>query len=183
VACLLTSQVSSSSASAAFERLTAAGLLGDERWKRNDLRFLIDLTECLRSTGYRFPNAKAKQLFSMRMALSTAPLVLTLSNLREPSATRRVLVQTVPGIGPKQASMFLRNVGLTFSLAILDTHVLRFLHAIGFLDTPNPSLSSLSNYEKVEAAAIRYADSCEQPVGYLDWAIWITMKAVREMRR
>lgn len=187
VACILTSRVSSRSAEAALERLTHAGLMDNARWHKRDRAFESDVAKCLRSSSagagaYRFPNAKAAQLTRLRAALQQHPLAGLLQGQPDMAALRRTLVELLPGVGPKQASMFLRNIGATYELAILDTHVVRFLHAVGMIETPLVTLSSLSQYERVEMHAIRYARSCEQDVGYLDWAIWITMRAVREMR-
>jgi N-glycosylase/DNA lyase len=188
IACILTSRVSSVSAQAALARLTGAGLLSDSRWQDNDATFESDIASCLRSStegvgAYRFPNAKAAQLASLRAALRQHPLSCLLFAESDMAAVRRKFVQFLPGVGPKQASMFLRNIGATYDLAILDAHVIRFLHAVGMIKNLDMSLSTLSQYEKVETHAIRYAKSCEQDVGYLDWAIWITMRAAREMRK
>jgi N-glycosylase/DNA lyase len=188
IACILTSRVSSGSAQAALERLTSAELLSDSRWQDNDATFEADIASCLRSStegvgAYRFPNAKAAQLARLRTALQQHSLSSLLRAEPDMAAVRRRLVQLLPGVGPKQASMFLRNIGATYDLAILDAHAIRFLHAVGMIRSPAPNLSTLSQYEQVETHAIRYARSCEQEVGYLDWAIWITMRAVREMRK
>lgn len=188
IACILTSRVSSASAQAALDRLTRAELLSDSRWSDNDVTFEADIANCLRSPSegvgsYRFPNARAAQLAGLRTALQEHPLSCLVKGETDMTALRRRLVHLLPGVGPKQASMFLRNIGATYGLAILDAHVVRFLHAVGIIRSAAVSLSTISQYERVEMHAIRYANSCEQEVGYLDWAIWITMKAVREMRK
>jgi N-glycosylase/DNA lyase len=188
IACILTSRVSSDSSQAALGRLTSAGLLSDSRWQENDATFESDIADCLRSStdgvgAYRFPNAKAAQLAHLRTALQQQSLSSLLCSEPDMAAVRRRLVQLLPGVGPKQASMFLRNIGATYDLAILDAHVIRFLNAVGMIKNPVVNLSTLSQYEQVETHAIRYARYCEQDVGYLDWAIWITMRAVREMRK
>jgi N-glycosylase/DNA lyase len=78
--------------------------------------------------------------------------------------------------------MFLRNVGASFDLAILDVHVLRFLHLMEVLSEQPVKVSVLAGYERVEAVVRHYAESMGRAVGYLDWAIWITMRAAREVR-
>ena len=96
---------------------------------------------------------------------------------------RRHLISEISGIGPKQASMFLRNIGLSHDLAILDTHLLRYLEMQSLLDQERLKVGSLPNYERTEQVAIKYADSLGYPVGYLDWAIWATMRAAMELRQ
>jgi N-glycosylase/DNA lyase len=187
VGCILSSQVSALSAQGALERIKRAGLLANARWKADDPEFEIELANALRFSsdrcgGYRFPHSKAAQLSKLRLALRHCALRGALARERDPRRARRWLI-TLPGVGPKQASMFLRNIGFSYALAILDVHVLSFLHGIGVLCTPQPRVATLAQYEKVEILAIEYAKTCEREVGYLDWAIWITMKAMRELQK
>jgi N-glycosylase/DNA lyase len=77
--------------------------------------------------------------------------------------------------------MFLRNIGMSYDLAILDTHVLRFMDMQDILPMNQARVGTLSGYEKAERVVVDYADILGYPVGYLDWAIWATMKAAREL--
>jgi N-glycosylase/DNA lyase len=77
--------------------------------------------------------------------------------------------------------MFLRNIGRSYDLAILDTHVLRFMDMQELLPIDQAHIGTVTGYERVEGIAIDYADSLGYPAGYLDWAIWATMKAAREI--
>lgn len=181
VACVLSSQVTSDAASRAVLVLTRAGLLKDERWARADLHFEWQLAHALHSCSYRFPRAKARQLAEMRSSLLRRPLADRIKHFNDPAAIRDHLASELPGVGPKQASMFLRNVRWTFDLAILDVHVLNFLFRVG-LTRSVPAISSLRQYLKVEEIARDYAATLGQRVGTLDWAIWITMRAARELR-
>lgn len=189
VSCLLGSQVRAESANAAAERLQAAGLLTDERWRKDDDAFENDVRCVLVNAGatepsssYRFPALRAHQLARVRARCHSRPLLDCLGGARDSNAARRALVDELPGIGPKQASMFLRNVGASFDLAILDVHVLRFLRLIEVLPDQPIRVAVLDGYERVEAVVRRYAESVGRAVGYLDWAIWITMRAAREVR-
>ena len=94
---------------------------------------------------YRFPQARARQL-----ALTKATVTLdvgSICNLIEIAGTgeivRKWLVERAPGLGPKQASMFVRNVGLSYDLAILDRHVLNYMTALDISPTPVRATSSL----------------------------------------
>jgi len=78
--------------------------------------------------------------------------------------------------------MFLRNIGASYDLAILDTHVLHFMSIQGDPRVDVGQVRTLSAYERTEQVLVRYADTIGFPVGYLDWAIWATMKAARELR-
>ena len=77
--------------------------------------------------------------------------------------------------------MFLRNIGRSYELAILDTHVLRFLEIHSILPTAKVTLATIKQYENAEQIFTDYAREIGYPVGYLDWAIWATMRAAREL--
>lgn len=189
VACLLSSQVRASTADAAMGRLYEVGLLSNARWRKRDKEFEADVAICLANRGseqqkggaYRFPNLRARQITQMRTLLQSKSLALRLATCVHAMELRAELVREFPGIGPKQASMFLRNVGRSYDLAILDVHVLEFLYRLGLADPENTSVSKLVQYEQAEAHMKRYAVKCGHPVGYLDWAIWITMQAAKEL--
>jgi len=114
----------------------------------------------------------------LRDRLRHLPLRARLNPSIGAKALRLALVEDLPGIGPKQASMFLRNIGLTYELAVLDVHVLRYLQMIGLRRIVR--IHRLADYEQAEAVATHYAIECGRPVGLLDWAIWITMQAAAE---
>lgn len=188
VNCLLGSQVRSESANIAIGRLKRAGLLSNESWSSTSvdfeeraLRALSGRDAARRVPSYRFPALRARQLSALRERLRARALTDYLSCNDPADSIRRQLVHDLPGIGPKQASMFLRNIGLSYDLAILDVHVLRYLDAVGAIPFKSTPIGTLAAYEKAEAAAKSYANSLGHPVGHLDWAIWITMKAASEI--
>jgi N-glycosylase/DNA lyase len=189
VACLLGSQVRAESADAAQYRLSCAGLLSDERWRSRDNAFENEVADHLANrfptsaskSSYRFPSLRARQLAQLRTVLQAEPLSSRLAPSCDARRVRAKLVQDLPGIGPKQASMFMRNVGASYDVAILDVHVLSFFQRIGLLTVSGSAVSTLKTYEKTETVANAYAVRCGHPVGYLDWAIWITMRAAKEL--
>ncbi len=136
VGCVLGSQVRHEMAVAATENLEASGLMAD-RWWCNSLDdgfgtmvFEVLSGNCVglkHSGGYRFPSARAQQLEKARNSLVRIPLKDRVLSGKSPFEIRKQLISDIPGLGPKQASMFLRNIGMSYDLAILDVHVLRFL--------------------------------------------------------
>jgi N-glycosylase/DNA lyase len=77
--------------------------------------------------------------------------------------------------------MFIRNIGKSYDLAILDTHVLKFMDIQNLLNIKTTRLGSVQAYERVEKIVVDYANRFGYPVGFLDWAIWATMKAALEL--
>lgn len=190
VACILGSQVRHEMAVATMQNLEFAGLLDDEWWKNESCeQFSLNVYAVLAGQWpglpckgrYRFPKARADQLARARDQLARLQLEARLNLTNDTKQLRLRLVADIPGLGPKQASMFLRNVGKSYDLAILDTHVLRFMDMQEALPTTPVRLGTLAGYETVESSVVDYADSFGFPAGYLDWAIWATMKAAREL--
>ena len=109
-----------------------------------------------------------------------ASLSALVQDFSDASQARQWLVKHIPGAGPKQASMFLRNAGLTYSLAILDRHVLSYMSEIGISDHTQQYVSGMSTYLRLEQSLREHATRIGYDVGLLDWAIWIVMRADKE---
>ena len=189
VGCILGSQVRHEMAVAAVENLEETGLLDDSCWNIREQDFSTEVFNVLsgqrndlrRSNRYRFPRSRATQLSQARDALAEAPLDTRLASGQAPRTLRNKLVADIPGLGPKQASMFLRNIGRSYDLAILDSHVLRFMDIQDILPMTQARIGTVAGYERAERTVVDYAVTLGYPVGYLDWAIWATMKAAREL--
>ncbi len=96
-------------------------------------------------------------------------------------SARAALIDNCYGIGPKQASMFLRNVGWRHDLAVLDKHILDFMQIMG-IATSSRSISTLKEYQRLENALQQYAASYSVEMYYLDIAIWVTMRTARHVQ-
>ncbi|GAA5661732.1 N-glycosylase/DNA lyase [Brucella sp. NBRC 14130] len=127
---------------------------------------------------YRFPKSKSMQLASARTSVSqeSENLCSLLHAFGNAGSARSWLVSNVAGIGPKQASMFLRNSGISYDLAVLDRHVLNYMTAIGLYTGAERTISKLSDYHTQEVKLISHANRLGFAVGLLDWAIWIVMR-------
>ena len=95
-------------------------MLSDDWWGSRDNKFEIQVYRILASLGYRFPKIRAFQLNKARNAIVNKSLLVMICNGEEPKDIRKYLVNEFSGLGPKQASMFLRNIGISNDLAILD---------------------------------------------------------------
>jgi N-glycosylase/DNA lyase len=126
---------------------------------------------------YRFPNAKARHIFAAHRAVCR--LYGDLPSLVYdcfPDECRRRLVEDVPGVGLKQASLFLRNIGISSGFAILDTHVVRYMREVGLVSALPRSITP-DMYYVLESVLSRYAEQLGRPVGHVDRAIWAVMSA------
>ncbi len=95
------------------------------------------------------------------------------------SDAREILVTTVNGFGPKQASLYLRRIGYCSDLAVLDTHILDYLRMASEIEIEPTALSSLKKYETIESEFKRISEDFGYCVGCVDLAMWITMRVAK----
>jgi N-glycosylase/DNA lyase len=188
--CILSSQVPYSSAVAAADAIDAKGvLLGTTADLEQLVSRLVPLLQTPlliegRQRSYRFPFARSVLLARARIAItrSAGSLAAFLAASTDGGQSREWLIAHVPGLGPKQASMFLRNIGATYDLAILDRHVTNYMSAVG-IESSSRILRNLAQYREREAVLSSHAQELGLRVGLLDWAIWIVMRAARTLDR
>lgn len=93
--------------------------------------------------------------------------------------TRKNIIKFCSGLGPKQASMFLRNIGYHTEFAVLDKHVIDYMRLIGLTSVSETSFSNITTYQKMEVKLKSYADSFNLNLLHLDLAIWTTMRTIK----
>lgn len=182
--CILSSQVPYALAIAAADTIDAEELLLNDNHNSETLmqrlvgllssRLIVDE----KPRTYRFPVARARHLAATRAVITAEKCSLRalVDGFNDATEARAWFVKHVPGVGPKQASMFLRNVGLSYDLAILDRHVLNYMSKLGIYSGTNLFISGLPQYHRHEAVLREHAQELDCPVGLLDWAIWIVMR-------
>ena len=186
VCCVLSSQVKFELSQAVTQNLKRNGLLDLEVL---DYSYEDQLGEVLRSPvivdghsiKYRFPNSKAKQIATARQNIYGNGMSLReiLYKYSESSELRATLVKLVPGLGMKQASMYLRNVSNSFELAVIDSHVLKYMNVLDLVEKV-PSTISQAQYLVKENMLTKHAEKFDYPVGCVDYAIWIVMRVARK---
>lgn len=103
-----------------------------------------------------------------------------LFNARNAREARETLMEHVWGFGPKQASLFLRRVGYCADLAVLDVHVLDYLHLARGLSLSPGMLGRLSLYEEVEDTFREISAEFGHSMGCVDLATWLTMRVAKK---
>jgi N-glycosylase/DNA lyase len=159
--CLLTPQ------SSAVHCNAAANALKDAGFRECD----IDPEPYLApsETGYvRFHKTKARRLLALKDSYAdTHSALATYSNDKE---LRSFLVKNVNGIGYKEASHFLRNIG-RLDVTIIDRHIITNFIRLGIL-TDKPTSISPKRYLELEAAFEELAAITNIPVPALDLLLW-----------
>jgi N-glycosylase/DNA lyase len=88
-----------------------------------------------------------------------------------PEGARDWLVKNVKGLGMKESSHFLRNIGLGENLAILDRHVLKNLKKHGVIKEI-PSCLTDKKYKKIEEKMKNFSKRIGIPLADLDLLFW-----------
>ena len=163
VFCILTPQSRARTCWEAVLRLQAAGILfsGDEM----SIRALI--------YDIRFPNNKARNIREAqnRFGGGRENPRSAISRISGPKEKRMWLVREIRGIGMKEASHYLRNIGLGEELAILDRHILRGMLELGALEEMPLSISE-KRYEELEDRFMLLSDRVGIPPSHLDLLLW-----------
>lgn len=121
----------------------------------------------------RFHNVKSRRLHTLREIWPEVELALGSDGLRtgdSAKATRDKLVSLVPGMGYKESSHALRNLGWR-GLGILDRHILRCLVALGVI-SESQGITTPKSYKYVEDEFERLALSISIDLDELDLVLW-----------
>ena len=129
-----------------------AGELNIVRFRNNKARY-IDL---------------ARNLFYVNGKVKIKEKLIAQSSVMD---KREWLVSNVKGIGYKEASHFLRNIGLGADIAILDRHILKNLDFCCVIDEIPASLSR-KKYLSIEKEMIGFSERLEIPLSHLDFVLW-----------
>jgi N-glycosylase/DNA lyase len=187
--CVLSSQVSYRLASAAADNLQEHGILEDISKNAVEIQVRI---ETILSAGfeldgalikYRFPRSKAKQLAGALVAFRDRYGTIRdfVESVHDAETARRWMIDGVPGLGPKQASMFLRNSGISYDLAVLDRHVLQFMEVQRLRPQVPANPTNLIGYETLEESLRQYSGRLGFELGIVDWSIWFVMRAAKSL--
>lgn len=158
--CILTPQSSAVNAGKAVERLQEKNFSGED-FDPEPILFQKDFY-------IRFHKTKARLLLELKRKF---PEILSaLSNGESDAELREWLVKHVKGIGYKEASHFLRNIGYR-DLAILDRHILKNLKKFGAIHSIPKGLTR-KQYLRIERQFHRFAAGVGIPLDELDLLFW-----------
>lgn len=116
------------------------------------------IAQCLRKPPYiRFHNQKAERLLCWRE--QGQDHVESILNLSSPQEKREYLIKNIKGMNYKEATHYLRNIGLSGDLVILDRHIINFMKELTLLPQ-SADMSQLSKkYKEWESLFYRFINS------------------------
>jgi N-glycosylase/DNA lyase len=122
----------------------------------------------------RFHNNKASYILHARKVFSENGNLMIkkkLSSFGEPKEMREWLVSNLKGIGYKEASHFLRNIGFGKDIAILDRHILKNLQKHGAIREVPKSLTQ-RKYLEIEQQMRDFSRKMKIPMEEMDLLFW-----------
>lgn len=161
--CILTPQAKAVVCDKAIRRLEKRNLL----FKGSQ----SDVKDCLR--GVRFPDNKARYLIAAREFFKNGkgPDIKSKIDTRNVFRARDWLVKNIKGFGYKEASHFLRNIGLGRDLAILDRHILKNLKRYRVIRTI-PDTVSKKEYIRIEDKMREFFKRLNISMEEVDLLLW-----------
>ena len=161
--CILTPQSNAVSCNEVICTLKSSRLLFDGNM--NQIRPFIKKARFYKNkTNYII---EARKMFSKNDNISVKD-ELDMQNILK---TRNWLVENVKGIGYKEASHFLRNIGFGKDLAILDVHILRNLKKYGVIKEIPKTLTKIKYFE-IENKLKNFSRKLRIPMSHLDLLFW-----------
>ena len=163
--CLLTPQSKAMAADKAIKNLVKKNMA----FSGNKEQISRELT----NSGVRFHKNKAKYIIEARELFTSDGKINIKSKLNNGTADekREWIVENVKGLGYKEASHFLRNIGLGFELAILDRHIMENLLKYGVIDEI-PECLSRKCYLSLEGKMKKFSKQVNIPLAELDLLFW-----------
>ena len=127
-----------------------------------------EIKKCLK-TKVRFHNTKARHIVRARGLLNNGGIKRHLRG--DAAEMREWLVKNVYGLGYKEASHFLRNIGIGEELAILDRHILKNLVKYRVIKELPESMTR-KRYLQIEECMKEFAENSGIPLAHLDLLFW-----------
>ena len=162
--CILTPQSKAKNAWRAVSSLYESGILFNAtsekisnelnivRFKNNKARYIIDARNLfLKADGFKIRNS--------------------LNDAGDVFEKRKWLVKNVKGIGFKEASHYLRNIGFVENIAILDRHILKNLKIYNVINEIPKSLT-FDKYIRIENKMKDFSREINISLEFLDFVFW-----------
>jgi len=125
-----------------------------------------ELSKKLKNYGHRFPNARAEYISE---SLKCKDKLTEIVQFMDKKALRNWIVNNIKGLGYKEASHFLRNVGFD-EYAIIDFHIIDIL--VNYKIIKKPKTLTKRKYEEIENILKKLAKKTGLTLAKLDLYLW-----------
>jgi len=191
VSCILGSRVRYDVSCSAMDSLDRNGLFSNKYcfssrsiYEQAIFNALSTESRFQKQNRYPFPRLRAKQisLTATNLFANGGTIHRLLEKAKDIRDARRVLVKEVIGLGPKQASLFLRNIGYGIDIAVLDIHVLTYMNWVGLVSGSYKTVQTIRKYEMLENIFIEHSYSNGFIPSKFDLAVWIVVRIIKKER-
>lgn len=137
-----------------------------------------EIEEILAKNDIQYEKEKSAYIVENRNFLSQPTLQKPEKGLKikekldkDPQKSREWIVENIKGLSWKGSSHFLRNTGLGEHFAIISGHIVRKMHQLGLLDTPELP-SNKKEYLEYEEKLRKFSKDMNIPLEELDLVLW-----------
>jgi N-glycosylase/DNA lyase len=125
-----------------------------------------EISKKLKDYGHRFPNARAQYISE---SLKCKEKLKEIVQFHDKKALREWIVDNVKGLGYKETSHFLRNIGFD-DYAIIDFHIVDILSRNNLID--KPKTITKKKYLEIEDLLKKLAKKTDLTLAELDLYLW-----------
>lgn len=126
-----------------------------------------ELQEKLKNLGHRFWPQRGTRIYNARWLKDT--INSELSKFENEIEMREWIVENLKGLGMKEASHFLRNIGYN-NVAIIDKHIINILVSENLIE--RPKTITLKKYLEIENILRELSHQTNLNLGELDLYLW-----------
>ena len=125
-----------------------------------------ELSKKLQEQGHRFPNTRAEYIYKLKSCKDKLNEIVA---FHDKKSIRDWIVNNVKGLGYKEASHFLRNVGFD-DYAIIDFHIIDILERYNVIE--KPKTITQKKYLEIENTLRKIAEKTDLTLSELDLYLW-----------
>lgn len=137
--------------------------IGSGFWTLSESELQLKLKEL----GHRFWPQRGSRIYEVRYLKNTINEVL--GKFEDELQMREWIVENLKGLGMKEASHFLRNIGY-FDVAIIDKHIINILVYEKLIE--RPKILSMKKYLEIEEILRELGSKVNLSLGELDLYLW-----------
>lgn len=161
--CILTANSSAKSGIKAISHIRPLLLDGNKE----------QISKALVQANYRFPNKRAEYIIEARNFIKknlNFHIKRRIASFPDKESLRDYFAENIKGIGYKESSHFLRNIGIK-GYCILDKHIVNTLHEFNVISSNNAPKSK-KKYLEIESNMKDFASTLNINLDELDLLLW-----------
>lgn len=128
-----------------------------------------ELAAKLKQLGHRYPTTRANYIVEAKRYADSIKDIL--SKCKNESDAREWLVENIKGLGYKESSHFLRNIGYK-NFAIIDFHIVDILVDNCLIERPKSKCLTKKRYLEIEKVLKKFGDDVGLNQAELDQYLW-----------